>query len=77
VVPDGILEDALEQQRQLFGRATGVVLGEAQHGVLDQIKCEVFVTRREHRVLVCAALELGQEGGKLFLGSQCCGLAGW
>ncbi len=62
-VVDGVLQDALEQRRQLGGAAVAVFFGQLDHGVLDDVQGGLFVPYREYRVLEGAAFGAGEKIG--------------
>ena len=68
---DRVLQDPLEQQRQLAGRLVRVFLGQLQHRVLDDVERGILVPHGEHRLLEGASLDAGEEGGDFLCGSQC------
>ena len=47
VVADGILQDALEQQRQLAGRSVSILFRQAHHRILDDIQSDILVAHRK------------------------------
>ena len=51
MVVDGVLQDALEQHRQLAGWLVGVFLGQLEHRVLNDVERRVLVADGEHRLL--------------------------
>ena len=71
MVVDRVLQDPLEQERQLGRRLDRVFLGQLQHRILDDIQRRVLVPHREHRLLEGATLDLGEECGDFLCGSQC------
>src|ERR1043166_1988800 len=70
MIVDGVLKDALEQHRQLGRRATAVLLGELQHGVLDDVERRILVADREKRLLEGATLDLREKGRQFRSGSH-------
>ena len=70
VVADGVLQDALEQQRQFGGWLVAVLFRQPHHAVLDDIECRVIVAHGEKRLFEGAALDVGKKFGKLGAGSQ-------
>jgi hypothetical protein len=70
MVADGILQDPLEEERQLLGWAVAVALGETQHRILDDVERGLFVADREARLLEGAPLGGGEKLGKLGAGGQ-------
>ena len=70
MVVDRVLQNALEEHRQL-GRGLGrVFLGQLQHRVLHDVQRGILVADREHRLLEGTALDLGQEGRHFLCRSQ-------
>ena len=61
MVVDRVLQDALEHERQLLGRAVGIFLRELEHRVLDDVERGVLVADGVHRLLERAALDLGEK----------------
>src|SRR5690606_34953169 len=51
VIVGRVLQDALEQRRQLAHRAVGIALDQPQHGVLDQVERGLLVAHRVERLL--------------------------
>ena len=61
MVVDRVLQDPLEQHRQLGRRLFRIFLGELQHRVLDDVERRVLVADGEHRLLEGATLDLRQK----------------
>ena len=72
MVAGGVLQDALEQQRQFLGRAVAVFFGQAHHGFLHDVERGFVVAHGENRLLVGAALDFSQKIRQFFRGSQGC-----
>jgi hypothetical protein len=70
VVPDGVLKDALEQEREFRGRPVGIVLGELQHRVLHDVERRLLLLDREDALLERATLDRGEEIRQFFSGGQ-------
>ena len=70
MVPDGILQNALEYQRQLAGRPGAVLLGQLKHRILDDIERDMRIAHGIERLLVRAPFDLGEEIGQFLAGSQ-------
>jgi hypothetical protein len=70
MVPNGVLEDALEQQGQFFGWPMAVLVRKLEHGILNDIQCHILVPDGEQRLLEGPALDAGQKVGKFCAGSQ-------
>jgi hypothetical protein len=68
IIPDRVLQDSLEQGRQLAGRAIAVALGNAQHGVLHDVERRLLVAYGEQRLLEGAPLDALEERRKLAAG---------
>ena len=64
-VADRVLQDALEEQRQLPAGGRRVLLGEPQHRVLHDVERRFLVAHGEHRLLEGAPLDAGEEIGQL------------
>jgi hypothetical protein len=75
-VPDGVLQDALEQRRQFLGGAGAVALRQLEHAVLHDVQRAVPVAQGEQRLLERAALDIREEGGQFVGGGQLAGSAG-
>ncbi len=71
-VADGVLQDALEQQRQLRRRSSRVFDRQLQHRVLDDIQRDVPVAHCKDGLLERPPLYVREEGGQFLLGSQKC-----
>jgi len=69
-IENGGLEDTVKEQRKLAWRARRVFFRELEHRVLDDIQRQMVVTNSIERVLVGAALNLGEKLRKLLVGSQ-------
>ena len=61
MIVDRVLQDALEQHRQLGGRFISIFLGQLEHGVLDDVERRVVVAHGEHRLLERAPLDFCEE----------------
>ena len=61
MIVDRILQDPLEQHRQLRRRLSGIFLGQLEHGVLHDVERTVLVTDSKHRLLECATLDSRQK----------------
>ncbi len=70
MVADRILQDALEEQRQLGGGARRVVFRELHHGILDDVEGGLFLVHGEDALLESAALDACEEIGQLLLCGQ-------
>ena len=70
MVMDGVLEDALEDQRQLAGRPVRIFLGELEHRILDDVERGVLVSHRIHCMLERAPLHCREKGRDFLTGSQ-------
>ena len=70
MIADGVLEDALEQQRQLGGGPRRVLLGQPQHRVLHDVQRRFLVVDGVDALLESAALDGGEEVGHLLAGGQ-------
>jgi hypothetical protein len=55
------LQDALEQHRQFFCRPVAVLLGQAHHGILDQVQGSFFVTHGEQGLFEGPAFDAGEK----------------
>ncbi len=69
-VVDGVLQDALEQRRQLGGAFVAVLLGQLDHGVLDNVQRGVVVADRKYGLLEGAALDAGKKIGQFLVGGH-------
>ena len=70
IIADGVLQDALEQQRQFLIRFFSIFVGEFKHGVLHNIQRRVLIPYREQRLFVSAAFGFGEEAGKFVVAGQ-------
>lgn len=70
MIADRILQDALEQQRQLCCRLIGIAFREPEHRILYQVQRELLFSNRENGLFECPALHFGEEVGELLFGSQ-------
>jgi hypothetical protein len=70
MVMDRVLQDPMEDQRQLRGRSIRIFLRQLEHRILDDVERRVLVADSVHRLLERAALDLGEERRKLWKGSQ-------
>jgi hypothetical protein len=70
MVVDRVLQDPLEEHRQLGDRPGRVVFRQLEHRVLHDIERGVLVADREHRLLERAALDVGEQGRNFLLRSQ-------
>jgi hypothetical protein len=69
-IANGILQNALEQQRQLLRRSIAILFRQFHHGILHDIQRCVIVAHGKRSLLESASFDLNQEIGKLPLGSQ-------
>ena len=67
MVVDRILQDPLEEHRQLGRRLFRIFLGQLEHRVLHDVERRVLVADGEHRLLEGATLDFCQKG-RNFLG---------
>ena len=58
VIVNRVLQDALEQHRQFFGRLSSVLLGEFEHRILDDVERRILVADGEERLLERASFDL-------------------
>src|SRR5689334_893997 len=70
VIMDRVLQDPLEQHRQLGCGPIRVMLGELQHRVLDDIDGRVLVADGEHRLLEGTPLDVRQQARDFLLRGQ-------
>ena len=70
IVPDGVLQDTLEQHRQLFTGFIGVFLCKLEHGILHDVERGLFFMYAEVGLLERTAFDDFQELGQFVTGSQ-------
>ena len=70
MVVNRVLQDALEQHRQLGDRLRRIVFSELEHRVLHDVERHLFVPDGEHRLLERSALDLCQKGRQFLCRSQ-------
>jgi len=61
VIPDRVLQNALEQHGKLGERLVTVFLGEPHHRVLHDVECRLFVADREQGLLEGPFFDAGEE----------------
>ena len=64
-IADRVLQDALEEHRELVIRTVAVFLGQLEHGILDDIERGFLVMHCEHGLLEGPAFDGFQKAGKL------------
>lgn len=55
-IADGILQNALEQHRQLRCRLVAIFFRQLEHGILHDVQRSLFIAHCEQRLLVGTAL---------------------
>ena len=61
IVADGVLQDALEQHRQLRGRLGAIFFRQLEHRILHDVQRCLVVAHREQCLLVGAPLYAGEK----------------
>jgi hypothetical protein len=69
-VSNRILQDTLEQHRQLFGRLGPVLFRKLEHRILHDVEGVLRIPDREQRLFVRASLNACEKFGKLVSGGQ-------
>lgn len=69
-VSNRILQDTLEQHRQLFSRLGPVLSRELEHRILHDVEGVLRIPDREQRLFVRASLDAREEFGELVSGGQ-------
>ena len=59
---DRVLQDPLEQHRQLARRFVGIFLGQLEHRVLDDVERRFVIPHGIHRLLERTPLDFREEG---------------
>ena len=70
MIADGVLQDTLKQHGILLHGLVAVFFREFHHGILNYIKCHMFVAHRVQRLLVGTTLGFGEKFGKFFVAGQ-------
>src|SRR5205085_4285337 len=65
-----MLEDALEEEGEFPRGAVGILLGEPQHRVLDDVESRLLLLHREDGLLEGASLDGGEKIGHLLRSGQ-------
>ena len=70
MIVNRVLQDPLEEHRQLAGWLARVVLGQLQHCVLHDVECGVLVADGEHRLLESTPLDVREKARNFLMVGQ-------